>query len=176
MPAAPADFPARAPRQSAARSAPALPLAPPADAGQAPAIAAAPLSATHEQFLKPLRAIVDALARPIPPRLISQKKVPTKKGGSYSADFVHHATICDLLDYHAPGWAWNVCLFDTAGKLYVVGTLTLVGTDGTQARDGIGNADDDLDGYGDPSSNAEAQALRRAAMAHGLGRALWRKT
>ena len=124
-------------------------------------------------FLRTLREIVDALSRPVPPRLIRQKKVPGKSG--FSADYIHHTTVRDLLDRHAPGWLWSVRLYDAAGTLYVVGTLTLVGSDRTQARDGVGNESDSIDGYGDPSSNAEAQALRRAAMAHGLCRDLWRK-
>ena len=171
------DFPATAPPPadvplgfvgvSARTTAPAPSLAPP-ETGRAPAGPAAP-------FLRTLREVVAALALPIPARLVATKKVPTKGGSSYSASYVHHATVRDLLDHHAPGWLWSVRLYDAAGTLYVVGTLTLVGSDGSQARDGIGNEADDLDGYGDPSSNAEAQALRRAAMAHGLCRDLWRR-
>ncbi len=32
----------------------------------------------------------------------------------------------------------------------------------------------DKEGYGDPASNGYAQAVRRAAESHGLGRELWR--
>lgn len=129
---------------------------------------------------KPLSLILTDLTRPIPSRLIKSKRVPTKNGGSYTADFVPHTTIRDLLDFYAPGWEWNVRIAAHDGKMYVVGTLTLHGIDAnaaptSQSRDGIGNEDSDLDSFGDPSSNAEAQALRRAAMAHGLGRALWKK-
>lgn len=118
------------------------------------------------------RTLADILAdfrKPIPPRFISQKST-----GKYKADYVHHAIIRDLLDFMAPGWEWSTKLFSVDGKVYVTGTLTIHGSDGSQTRDGIGNEDSGLDGYGDPSSNSEAQALRRAAMAHGLGRHLWK--
>ena len=172
------DFPATAPPP------PGVPLdfgtaaRPPSAPAETPGAAVGPTATARpgaDGFHRPLSHIVAALALPIPARLVASKKVPTKGGSSYSASYVHHATVRDLLDHHAPGWLWSVRLYDTAGTLYVVGTLTLVGSDGTQARDGIGNEADDLDGYGDPSSNAEAQALRRAAMAHGLCRDLWRK-
>ena len=117
-----------------------------------------------------LAAIMAGLAKPIPSRLIYQKDT-----GKFKADYVHHAIMRNLLDHYAPGWEWTVRLYDTAGTLYVVGTLTIHGSDRSQTRDGIGNENDEVGGFGDPSSNAEAQALRRAAMAHGLGRHLWLK-
>lgn len=119
---------------------------------------------------KTLAAILYDLRKPIHPKYISQKNT-----GKFKADYVHHAVLRDLLDYYAPGWEWRTHLFSVDGKVYVTGTMTLHGSDASQARDGTGNEDSDLDGYGDPSSNSEAQALRRAAMAHGLGRHLWKK-
>lgn len=124
---------------------------------------------------RPLADIYADLARPIPREHLATKKVPTKKGSSYEATYVNHATLRDLLDAMAPGWEWSTSLWYADGNVYVIGTLTIVGNDGRVSRDGIGNADAELDGYGDPSSNADAMAMRRAAMAHGLGRELWRK-
>ena len=66
-------------------------------------------------------------------------------------------------------------IFEDRGLVYVSGTLIIHGSDGRVARDGIGNEDDVVASYGDPSSNAEAMALRRAAMAHGFCRSLWKK-
>lgn len=130
-------------------------------------------------FYRPIRDVFADLKKPLPARLHRTKKVPTKKGGSYEATYTHHTTIRDLLDHYAPGWTWETKIAAHDGLLYVVGTLTVWGTDDTGrvvsvSRDGLGNEDSDLDGYGDPSSNAEAQALRRAAMAMGLDRDLWR--
>ena len=119
---------------------------------------------------KPLYLILADLRKPIPERLISQKDT-----GKYKADYVHHAVIRDLLDYHAPGWWSETRLEGIGGKVYVIVRLTVIGSDGSCAREGIGNEDEHEEGYGDPSSNAHAMALRRAAMEFGLGRALWRK-
>lgn len=119
---------------------------------------------------KALADILADLRRPIPGKYIRQKNT-----GKFKADYVHHAVVRDLLDYYAPGWEWTEKLFSVDGKVYVRGALTLHGSDHSQTREAIGNEDSELEGYGDPSSNSSAQALRRAAMAHGLGRHLWRK-
>ena len=123
----------------------------------------APGSRTLAEILRDLREPIRA------------KYLRKKDAGKYKVDYVHHTTIRDLLDYFAPGWEWSTTLFSVDGKVYVTGTLTIVGSDGRISRDGIGNEDSGVDSWGDPSSNADAQALRRAAMAMGLGRDLWRK-
>lgn len=119
---------------------------------------------------KTLGAIYDDLRKPIPRRFIAQKNT-----GKFKADYVHHAVLRDLLDFHAPGWEWTETPHLLDGKVYITGRLTIHGSDGSVSREATGNESSDLDGYGDPSSNASAQALRRAAMAHGLGRAMWKK-
>lgn len=129
----------------------------------------APSSKTLAEILRDLR-------KPIPAKKIKKKKVPIKKGGFYEADYVHHTTIRDLLDYYAPGWETTVHVQGIAGKIYITVRLMITGSDGLSiAREGVGNEDDAMEGYGDPSSNAHAMALRRAAMEFGLGRDLWRK-
>ncbi|GIV57755.1 MAG: hypothetical protein KatS3mg042_0668 [Rhodothermaceae bacterium] len=121
-----------------------------------------------------LAEILEDLRKPVHPKHIRRKRIQTTRS-SYEADYIPHTTIRDYLDYYAPGWDWHCKLFAVDGKLYVEGHLTIHGSDGSLTRAGLGNEDSDLDGYGDPSSNAEAQALRRAAMAFGLGRDLWRR-
>ena len=119
---------------------------------------------------KTLAAILADLRKPV-----HEKYIKKKDTGRYQAEYIHHATVRDLLDYYAPGW-WSEVRIEHAGdKLYVVVALTIVGSDASCRREGIGNESDDLDGYGDPSSNAHAMALRRAAMEFGLGRNLWKK-
>jgi hypothetical protein len=41
--------------------------------------------------------------------------------------------------------------------------------EGIISREATGTEDEELKGYGDPSSNAEAMALKRAAAKFGLG-------
>ena len=124
---------------------------------------------------RPLADVYADLRKDVNPRHLAEKST-----GKFKATYMHHAVVRDYLDLYAPGWEWTTRLESIGGKVYCVGTLTLWGLDGdgrciSVSRDGTGNEDDDLSGYGDPSSNSEAQALRRAAMAHGFCRALWRK-
>ena len=128
--------------------------------------------------------ILERLRWPVPDRLISTKRVP----GKYDAAYIRHTVVRDLLDLYAPGWESRTSITSLDGRVYVTVSLTLHGSDGSITRDGIGNELDEIEepetsagtakrgpSYGDPSSNAQAQALRRAAMEFGLGRALWKK-
>jgi hypothetical protein len=47
--------------------------------------------------------------------------------------------------------------------------------EGIISREATGTEDEELKGYGDPSSNAEAMALKRAAAKFGLGLYLYQK-
>lgn len=59
--------------------------------------------------------------------------------------------------------------------LVLVGSLTIYGDDRQLTREATGTEEIECSSYGDPSSNAEAMALRRACSKFGLGRDLWRK-
>jgi hypothetical protein len=60
-------------------------------------------------------------------------------------------------------------------RTVIEGSLTIHGSDGSLTREATGNEGSDVDGYGDPSSNAEAMALRRCCAKFGLGLSLWEK-
>ncbi|AIE76307.1 hypothetical protein [Synechocystis sp. PCC 6714] len=60
-------------------------------------------------------------------------------------------------------------------RLTLTGSLTIHGDDRSLTRQATGTEDIDCNSYGDPSSNAEAMALRRCCAKFGLGRDLWRK-
>ena len=51
----------------------------------------------------------------------------------------------------------------------MVAEVSIVASDGVVTRQATGCEDDDKAGYGDPTSNAESMALRRAAAKFGLG-------
>ena len=51
----------------------------------------------------------------------------------------------------------------------VVVRITVPCLEGSIFREATGTEDEELKGYGDPSSNAEAMALKRAAAKFGLG-------
>jgi hypothetical protein len=50
----------------------------------------------------------------------------------------------------------------------VKATITIHGSDGSLSRSALGIEESDLDGWGDPTSNASSMALRRAAAIFGL--------
>ena len=58
-------------------------------------------------------------------------------------------------------------------KVCVIGALTIKAKEGDFTRSATGNENSDLDSYGDPYSNAEAQAFRRSCARWGLGLHLW---
>lgn len=132
-----------------------------------------------------LASMTRLLTQEVPERLISLKEEREGEWLPYLSWYV----VTAILDHMAPGWEWrleeptlHLTGLDTVGIVVVRGTLTLVHTQGRTARDGIGNETlvtrGELGGkrrYGDPYSNAESMALRRAAVKFGLGRRLYDK-
>lgn len=117
--------------------------------------------------------ILRSLAQPVPRDCISHK---TLKGNKI--DYIAWYDLCDLLDDHCgiDGWEW--CVKDVnqiSNRLTLTGILTIHGEDKSLTRMATGTEDVDCSSYGDPSSNAEAMALRRCCSKFGLGRDLWRK-
>lgn len=127
--------------------------------------------------LRTLSELVARLTRPIPERLIDRK---TDKS---QADFVNITTMKDLLDAacgHA-NWRATVERVDCPGNhLGMIVRLWVAydGGDGQEVwlwQDGTGHeVTDNPKIYGDPWTNAYAQALRRAAESFGMARELWR--
>lgn len=118
-----------------------------------------------------LAEILNNLKAPIPSRLISQKKL---KGNSI--DYVAWFDLCDLLDDLCDYWEWEIKDVQQIGEnLSLIGVLTIHGEDKSLTRMATGIEEINCSSYGDPSSNAEAMALRRCCAKFGLGRDLWRK-
>jgi len=123
--------------------------------------------------MKTLEEILTDLREPVPPSKIKQKT----KGGT-RINFISWYDYCDLLDERAGigGWSWEVRdLTQVGNRLHLTGVLTLIGSDRSLTMMATGTEDTDLQSYGDPSSNAEAMALRRCCAKFGLARSLWRK-
>ena len=109
------------------------------------------------------------IGQPVPSGLVSHK---TLKGSQIS--YIAWYDACDLMDERAPGWSYEVRdVLDIAGKVALVVRVSVPCDDGTLSRDATGNEDDTVKGYGDPLSNAESMALRRAFAKFGLGRELY---
>jgi hypothetical protein len=98
--------------------------------------------------------------------------------------------VAEILDKYCPGWEFSVSQPQFAeNRIYVFATLKLYCKDGIVSRSAYGCVpllEEKLDrttgevymeesAFGDPSSNAQAKALRRCAALFNLGRYLWYK-
>ena len=86
--------------------------------------------------------------------------------------------MAELLDARAGlgGWEWRIKEIQQVGnRLTMIGCLTIYGDDRSLTMMATGDEDIDLDAYGTPATNTEAQCLRRCASKYGLGRNLWKK-
>lgn len=107
---------------------------------------------------------------------LEQKPIYSKGSKSGTVDFIPWHYLCDILDTHAPGWEWEIKNCDYHGdRIVLVGRLTIHGSDGSLSREATGNESSDCGSYGDPSSNAEAMAMRRCCAKFGIARYLWAK-
>jgi hypothetical protein len=60
-------------------------------------------------------------------------------------------------------------------RTVVEGRLTIRAAEGNFIREATGTEDNEIDSWGDPSSNAEAMSLRRCCAKFGLRHHLWEK-
>lgn len=124
-----------------------------------------------------LPEILANLRKPVAANLISSKSTYTKGQASGKAQYIAWPTLIRLLDERANGfWEWKIRTIIAGDRTIIEGSLTVHGSDGSLTREAAGNESNDVDSYGDPSSNAEAMALRRCCAKFGLGLELWDKT
>ena len=129
--------------------------------------------------------IIKMLSRKIPDCLLQKKKV-----GGTQITFLSWKYIPQILDKYARGWCWEIThLQSTADRIFLVGRLTIPTAEGLVWREATGTEclketkTDKVTGeiiereiaYGDPSSNAESMAFRRACAKFGLGLYLYKK-
>jgi hypothetical protein len=122
----------------------------------------------NETQSAPRRGIQDIIAdlsKPIPRRLLKTKTV-----GGQKIHFLPWHKAIKFLDLYAPGWTYEIRhLTGIGGKLVLVARITIPCAEGLIYREATGQEDEDITGWGDSSSNAEAQALKRTAAKFGLG-------
>jgi hypothetical protein len=119
--------------------------------------------------------IIADLSLPIPPARLKTKVI---KGQEIT--FISWQTAVRALDWFAPGWSSEVrSVAQLGSRAVVVVRLSIPCAEGVVWREAIGQEDDWDDAeekrYGDPTSNAEAMALKRAAAKFGLGLHLYDK-
>lgn len=122
----------------------------------------------------PLRSIVDIIAdlsKPLPVRFLKTKPVKNTE-----LVFIPWYHVVRLLDHFATGWSYDISYQGHAGKIVIEkATISIPCLEGVVSRSAIGSEDDAVTGYGDPTSNSESMALRRAAAKFGLGLYLYDK-
>ena len=115
--------------------------------------------------LRSIREIVKDLSKPV-----AQKHLRKRRQGGKEITYLAWHDAVKYLDYYAPGWCYEVRRIDSiAGKLILTVRLSIPCAEGVVYREATGQEDEDLDSYGNSSSNSESMALRRAAAKYGLG-------
>lgn len=121
---------------------------------------------------RPINDIIADLSKPIPASMLHSKR----QGGN-DITFIPWYNATRILDYYAPGWTYEITQVREVGEQQVAifVRLSIPAAEGIIYREASGIEDDTVKGYGDPTSNAESMALRRAAAKFGLGRYLYQK-
>ena len=120
---------------------------------------------TAGQPKRPLDDILDDLKRPIKARHLK-----TKPRDGQELTFCPWYKTLQYLDFYTNGhWSKHVEIDHTAERVFVTCELTIYAQEGPVTRTATGTESLDVDSYGDPSSNAESMAFRRACANFGLG-------
>ena len=147
----------------------------------------------------PLSEIIKALSRPLPASLTD-----TRKQGGATLKYIPWHNVNKILDKYAPGWSWAIVKLElSSDRIFLIGRLSIPTSEGLVYREATGTEQLKEDkqvwigekpnqqplkdefgriitekkelAYGDPSSNAESMAFRRAATRFGLGLYLYDK-
>ena len=121
-------------------------------------------------FRRSILEILKDFQQPVPSRFLKSK---TLKGNKIL--FVPWYNYIKLLEFYAPGFRWEVRTHYHGDRTVVEGRLTLLALEGDFVREATGTEENDIDAWGDPSSNSEAMALRRCCAKFGLSLHLWEK-
>ncbi|MDQ4123726.1 MAG: RAD52 family DNA repair protein [Acidobacteriota bacterium] len=121
--------------------------------------------------LRSIRDIIKDLRKPISPRHLR-----TRKQGGKELTYISWHDAIKYLDHYAPGWCYEVRnIASIGGRLVITVRISILCAEGTVWREATGQEEEDTSSFGDPSSNAESMALRRAASKFGLGLYLYEK-
>lgn len=115
--------------------------------------------------LRSIRDIIKDLSKPV-----AKRHLRTRKQGNQQITYISWYDAVKYLDHYAPGWCYEIRRVDSiAGKLILTIRLSIPCLEGVVYREATGQEDEDLESYGNSSSNSESMALRRAAAKFGLG-------
>lgn len=126
----------------------------------------------YKQPLRPIGEILVDLSKPIP-----SKYLDTRKQGGANLTYLPWYNAVKLLDRCTGGhWDYSVTnIHTTSDRIFLTARITIHSESGTFSREATGTELLECGSYGDPSSNAESMALRRAAAKLGLALYLYEK-
>ena len=114
--------------------------------------------------LRSITAIITDLSKPINPA-----RLKTRQQGGKDLLYVPWHQAVKYLDRYAGCWSSEVrSVASIGGRCVVTVRISIPCLEGVVSREATGQEKEDCGSYGDPSSNAEGMALRRAAAKFGL--------
>lgn len=118
-----------------------------------------------------MQEILDDLQQPVPNRVLK-----TKKLGGNNITYIPWFKVAQMMDFFAPGWEYEVT-DRTITQTHIILTVRVYinCAEGRFYREATGIELLSAKGFGDPSSNAESMAFRRACAKWGLGLSLYEK-
>ncbi len=120
---------------------------------------------TNKFELRSIRDIVADLTKPV-----AQRHLRTRRQGGRDIKYIAWHDAIKYLDHYASGWNYEIRSIESiGGKLILIVRLSVPCLEGIVFREATGQEDEELDSYGNSSSNSESMALRRAASKFGLG-------
>lgn len=115
--------------------------------------------------LRSIRDIVSDLTKPV-----AKRHLRTRRQGGKEIKYIAWHDAIKYLDHYAGGWNYEIRSIESiGGKLILIVRLSIPCLEGIVFREATGQEDEELDSYGNSSSNSESMALRRAAAKFGLG-------
>ncbi len=111
-----------------------------------------------------IQDIIADLSLPVNPR-----RLKTRMQGGKQITYLPWYEAVKYLDHFAPGWSYEVRSVIAIGDAVAITVrISIPCTEGIVWREATGYEPLNVKGYGDPTSNAESMALRRAAAKFGL--------
>ena len=130
-----------------------------------------------KSYARPLAEILADLSKPIAAAHLKTKEVQNRKAGTKTTlTYIPWHYAIKYLDYYAPGWSYEVrAITPIVGAVVLTVRISIPCAEGVVWREATGIEEEDVSSFGDPASNAESMALRRAAAKFGLGLYLYDK-
>lgn len=120
---------------------------------------------SNKAGVRSIRDIVADLTKPV-----ANRHLRTRRQGGRDIKYIAWHDAIKYLDHYASGWNYEIRSIESiGGKLILIVRLSVPCLEGVVFREATGQEDEELDSYGNSSSNSESMALRRAASKFGLG-------